>query len=91
MTYGTRGFNDAFTKTPKIPILSRNNPTPRIDTYFLNMHSNIGSQLPISPPRDLVLVGLPVTILKAPLPSSTLATCPVHLNLLDLITLTNIG
>ena len=25
----------------KIPILSRINPTPRIDTYFLKSHSNI--------------------------------------------------
>ena len=36
-------------------------------------------------------VGLPVKILKALLPSSILATCPAHLNLLDLITLTKLG
>ena len=36
-------------------------------------------------------VGLPVKILKALLLSSILATCPAHLNLLDLITLTIIG
>ena len=35
--------------------------------------------------------GLPVKILKALLPSSILATCPAHLNLLDLITLTILG
>ena len=33
-------------------------------------------------------VGLPVKILKAYVPSSILATCPAHLNLVDLITLT---
>ena len=36
-------------------------------------------------------VGLPVKILKAFLPSSILATCSAHLNLLDLITLTILG
>ena len=36
-------------------------------------------------------VGLPVKILKALLPSSILATCPVHFNLLDLIILTVLG
>ena len=38
--------------------------------------------------KGLFPVGLPVKILKALLPSSILATCPAHLNLLDLITLT---
>ena len=41
-------------------------------------------------PKGLFPVGLPVTILKA-LPSSILATCPAHLNLVDLITLTILG
>ena len=36
-------------------------------------------------------VDLPVKILKALLLSSILATCPAHLNLLDLITLTTLG
>ena len=38
-------------------------------------------------PKGLPPVGLPVKILKALLPSSILAACPAHLNLLDLITL----
>ena len=35
--------------------------------------------------------GLPVKILKSLLSSSILATCPAHLNFLDLITLTILG
>ena len=42
-------------------------------------------------PKCLFPVGLLVKILKALLPSSILATCPVHLYLLDLITLTILG
>ena len=41
--------------------------------------------------KCLFPVGLPVKVLKALLPSSILATCPTHLNLLDLITLTILG
>ena len=44
--------------------------------------------IPLGPkysPQDPVF---PVKILKALLPSSILATCPTHLNLLDLISLT---
>ena len=47
-----------------------------------------GGSMPL---QGLFPVGLPVKILKALLPSSILATCPVHLNLLDLITLTILG
>ena len=56
--------------------LSRINPITRIDTYL---------------PKGLLPVGLPFKILKALLPSSILATCPAHLNLLDLINLTILG
>ena len=42
-------------------------------------------------PKGLFPVGLLDKILKALVPSSILATCPAHLNLLDLITLTILG
>ena len=68
-----------------------NQPNSRIDTYLFKVHSNI--VLPSKPsfPKGPFPVGLPVTILKPLLPSSILATCPAHLNLLDLITLTILG
>ena len=51
------------------------------------MYSNIA--LPYTPqlPRGLFIVGLPVKMLKAQLPSFILTICPAHLNLLDLVTL----
>jgi hypothetical protein len=64
-------------------LLSKINPIPRIDAYFFKVHSNND---PTSTPRPLFPVDLPVQILKALTPS-ILATCPVHLNLLDLIIL----
>ena len=51
----------------------------------------LSSHLCLSLPKGIFPVGLPVKILKALLPSSILATCPVHLNLLDFITLTILG
>ena len=48
----------------------------------------LSSHLLLGLPKGLFPVGLPVKILKALLPSSILAICPTHLNLLDLITLT---
>ena len=47
----------------------------------------LSSHLRLGLPKGLFPVGLPVKILKALLPYSILATCPAHLNLLDLITL----
>ena len=47
--------------SPIIPILRRNNPISRIDTYFFNIHSNVVLGLP----KGLFPVGLPVKILKA--------------------------
>ena len=64
------------------PILSRFNPIPHIGTYLFKVHSNI-VHLRLDFPKGLFPVCLPVKILNALLPSSILATCPAHLNLLD--------
>jgi hypothetical protein len=79
MAYGTRRFK----ASPIIPILSRINPVPRIDSYFFKVDSNIVLGLPTS----LFSVGLPDINFKALLPCSILATLPAHLHLLDLIIL----
>ena len=71
--------------------LSRINPILRIDTYLFKVHSNIFLPSTPKPPKGLFPVGLSVKILKTLLPSSILATCSSHLNLLDLITLTILG
>ena len=52
------------------------------ETWFLSI---------IKRSKGLFPVGLPVKSLKALLHSSIMTTCPVHLNLLDLITLTILG
>ena len=57
------------------------------NSQHFKFHSNI--VLPST--LGLLKCLLPVTILKALLPSSILATCPAHLNLLDLITLNILG
>ena len=72
---------------PIIPILSRINPIPRIDIYFFKVLSNIVLPSCLGLPKGL----FPVKILNALLPSSILATCTAHLNLLDLITLAILG
>jgi len=51
----------------------------------------LSSHLRLDLPKGLFLLGLPVKILKALLPSSILATCPAYLNFLDLIALTILG
>ena len=51
----------------------------------------LSSHIRIDLPKGIFPVGLPIKILKALLPSSILATCPAHLSLLDLITLTILG
>ena len=69
--------------------LSNNSyPITRIDTYLIKVHSNIVLPSTLRPHQRSFPVGLPVKILKVLLPSSILVTCPAHLNVLDLITLT---
>ena len=77
--------------SPIIPILSRINPFPALIPISSRSIPILSSHLRLGLPKGLFPVGLPVKIFKALLPSSTLATCPAHLNLLDLITLTILG
>ena len=74
--------------SPIIHIPSGINPIPRIDIYRTKSILILTSHLRRGLPKGLFPIGLPVKILKALLPSSFLVTCPAHLNLLDLITLT---
>ena len=92
--------------SPIIPILGQINLIPRIDAYLFKVHSNIVLPSTPRPPQRsifniyyfiyfyiffLFIFGLPVKILKVLLPSSILATCPAHLSILDLMTLTILG
>ena len=86
MAYGIRRFNAALTRALQwflswaestqfsalIPISSRS-------IIILSSHLRQGL------PKGLFPVGLPVKILKAPLPFSILATCPANLNFLRLV------
>ena len=74
--------------SPIIPILSRINPIPQFSSRPILI---LSSHLLLGLPKGLFPVGLPVNILKALLPSFIRATCPAHLNLLDLFTLTILG
>ena len=74
--------------TTIILILSRISPIPRTDIYLIKINSNVVlTSMPRSSYIYLFPVGLPVKILKSLLPSSILPKWPVHLNLLDIITL----
>ena len=84
MTYGTRKFNTVFNDA-MIPILTR------INQFLIISPIILGSNLGLDLPRGQFPVDLPVTIFKAPLPSSILDKYSAHFNLLDLITLTTIG
>ena len=74
-----------------MPILSRINQIPHIDTYFFKIHSNIVLPSTSRLPKGLFRVGVPVEILKALLPSYILAKRPTHINLLDSIIVTILG
>ena len=65
-------------QSPIIPILSRTNPIPRKDTYFIGSILILPSNQRLCLPKGLFPVGLPVKILKTPL-SSIIATRSVHL------------
>jgi hypothetical protein len=73
--------------SPIVPILSRINHIPRIDTYFFKIILILSYHLHLGLPKGLFLVDVPVKILEALLPLSFLATWLAHLNILDLITL----
>ena len=70
---------------PIIPILSRINPVPHIDTYSLRSILIFSSHLRLGLPKGLFPSGESVKILKELLPSSFLATGPAHLSLLSMI------
>ena len=80
--YGHRKFNTAFTRSqPLVPIHSQRNPTDNIPLCILfNTHLMLSSHLcpdpHVYPPT---LHALPFSPMRA--------TCPIHLTLLDLITL----
>ena len=79
MAYATRRFNAlSWAESTQYPILI---PISSKPILILSSYLRIGLSKGLSP------VGLLVKILKALLPSYILATCPAHLNLLDLITL----
>ena len=59
---------------PIIPILSRINPIPRIDTYFFKVHSNIVLPSSLGFLNGLFPAGLPIKMLKELLPSSIQTT-----------------
>ena len=51
----------------------------------------LSSHLRLGLPKGHFPAGVPVKLFTVPLPSFILATCPAHLNLLDLITLNILG
>ena len=76
MSYETRRSNVAFTRALQ-------------STQFLKLiYISLRPILILYSHLRLGLVGFPVKMLKALLPSSIQATCPAHLKVLDLITLT---
>jgi len=70
------------------PYLDRIKQFPTMIPIFSRSILILSSHLRQGLPKGLFPVDLPVKILKALLPSYILDTCPAHLNLLDLITLT---
>ena len=86
MVYGTWRLNAASQQ------ISSNSCTWAELTQFLALISislrsilTLSSQLSLGLPRGVFPVGIHVQLFDALLPSSIVTTCPVHLNLLDLL------
>ena len=89
MAYETQTFYATFTRTlQKSLFLAESSQFLVFMSISLRFALILSSHLRLGLPKGLFPVGLPAKILKASLPSSILATCPAHLNHLDLITLT---
>ena len=71
---------------PIIPILSRISPVTSINTYLFKIHQNIILHLSLGLPGSLFPVSWPAKLF-----SSTLVTCLVPLNLVDLSMQTILG
>jgi hypothetical protein len=92
MAYGTRRFMPHSQGPSNNPYPEPNQPNfSNWHQFFLRSILMLFSHLRLGLPKGIFLAGLPVKILKACLRSSILATWPVHLSLLDLITLTILG
>ena len=65
--------NSIHKSSTVIPIWSRMNPLPCIDTELMKIHSSIVLPSTRSIPKRILPVGFPVNILKALLPSYILA------------------
>jgi len=72
--------------TPFVPVLSQTNPLHFLAAYFCTMHFNILLPPQLSSPTRSYPSGLPTKTLREYLCSPLRVTCPVHLTVLDLIT-----
>ena len=80
-------LNSAFTRPLRVDSRIESIQFLVLTPIFLGYILILSSRVRLSLPRGLFSVGLPIKILNALLPSSILATFPVNINLLDLITL----
>ena len=81
MAYGIRNPMPHPKGSRIIPIVNEINPIPPVDTYSFRSILLLSSHLHLGIPRGHIPVGLHITIFKALLLYSILATCPVHLDL----------
>ena len=82
MAYGTLWSIQYSKGLSNNPYHAPNPPIPRINTYFLKIHSNIFHPSRLGHPEGFIPVILPVKTLKPLLPSSIMATWPAQFNLL---------